>query len=43
MLRRNCLVKRVFEGQIEGKGREEEVEDVVSYRMISRKRRDNGN
>jgi hypothetical protein len=36
ILYRNCLLKHVIEGKIEG--REDEEEDVTSYWMTSRKR-----
>jgi hypothetical protein len=41
ILRRNCLLKHVIEGKIEG--REEEKEEVSSYWMASRKGEDNTN
>jgi hypothetical protein len=42
MLRRNCLLKHVIEGNIEGR-REDEEEEVSSYWMTVRKREDTGN
>jgi hypothetical protein len=39
ILRRNCLLKHV----IEGKGREDEEEDVSSFCMILRNRNDTAN
>jgi len=41
-LRRNCLLKHIIEGKIEGRIEDEE-EDVSNYWMILRKREDTGN
>jgi len=40
ILRRNCLLKHVIEGKVEGRivGREDEEEDVISYWITLRKR-----
>jgi hypothetical protein len=45
ILRRNCLLKHVIEGKLEGKiqMRDDEGEDVSSYWMTLRKRKDTGN
>jgi hypothetical protein len=45
ILRRNCLLKHVIEGKLEGRieMREDEEEDVSSYWMTLRKREDTGN
>jgi len=43
ILHRNCLLKHVTEGKMEGKTRrEDDEEDVRSYWMALRKREDNG-
>jgi hypothetical protein len=43
-VRRNCLIKHVIEGKIEGRIEvmEDEEEDVSCYRMTLRKREDTG-
>jgi hypothetical protein len=43
-LSRNCFLKRIIEGKIEGRieVREDEEEDVCSYWMVLRKRRRTG-
>jgi hypothetical protein len=41
IVRRNCLLKHVIEGKLEG--REDEGEDVSSYWMTLRKGDDTGN
>jgi hypothetical protein len=41
ILHRNCLLKHVNEGKIEGTG--DEDENVSSYWMASKKREDTGN
>jgi hypothetical protein len=43
ILRRNCLLKHIIDGKIEGMGREEEEEDVSSYWITGRRRKDTGN
>jgi len=40
---RNCLLRHVIKGKIEGEGQEGEEEDVSSYYMTLRKRQDTGN